>query len=192
LLSIWPVQDNPDLDPRGSPGITRRGDHLEFTGTVPWVGRQTIGEHKGRRVSFGDQVPADDTGSWLHYGPDGISKRDASGAKSWTPAQFEKEARALWFNLRLVQDLLIVAVFFFVVSMLLRFKRVDLPAFGPLRVLARCLIPAGFYSGFIAFFGPGFAANLSIGAFLLVLGMNALLFVLGAEPTREEPVAFEV
>jgi hypothetical protein len=161
---------------------------------VPWVGRQVTGSLKGRRVSFGDRPPKDvpEPPSWVHFGPEGVFQHEPNREKTWSPPEYDREARLLVFNLRLLQDLLIVAVFFFVVTMLLRVKRVDLPAFGPLRVLARCLIPAGFYSGLIAFFGPGVAANLSIGVFLLVLGMNALLFILGAEPAREEHPAFEV
>jgi hypothetical protein len=175
--------------------VARRGDRLEFTGAVPWVGRQGSGEQAGRRVSFGDTVPVSDPepNSWLHYSPDGITKHDAaSGTTTWSPAEFERKARIGWFLIRLVQDLLIVAVFFFVLTMLLRVKRVELPAYGPLRVLARCLIPAGVYGGLLAFFGPGLAANLSIAAFLLVLGMNALLFIMAAEPARDEPLPFDV
>lgn len=161
---------------------------------MPWAGTQVSGSLKGFRISFGDQPPKEtpEPQSWLHFGPEGISKRHPGGSTSWSPAQYEKEAKLLVFNLRLVQDLLTVSVFFFVLTMLLRVKRVELPAFGPLRVLARCLIPAGVYGGVPAFFGPGLGAYLSIAAFLLVLGMNALLFIMGAEPARDEPLPFEV
>jgi hypothetical protein len=194
-LPIWPPQGNPDLEPAGSPGVVRRGERLEFIGTVPWVGKQALGEQAGRRVSFGAQAPEEEPEpkSWLHYSPDGITKRDPqTGTTTWSPLEFERKARIGWFLIRVVQDLLIVAVFFFVLTMLLRFKRADLGGLGPLRVLARCLVPAGAYSGILAFFGSGLAANLSVAVFLLVLGMNALLFVMGAESARDEPLPFDV
>jgi hypothetical protein len=174
--------------------VRRQGDRLEFIGAVPWVGKQVTGSLKGRRVSFGDQPPKDvpEPPSWVHFGPEGIFKHEPNAEKTWSPPQYHKEARLLAFNLRLVWDLVSVSLFFFVVTMLLRFKRVELPAFGPLRVLARCLIPAGVYGGLIAFFGTGHATNVSIAVFLLVLGMNVLLFVMGAKPTPEEPLPFEV
>jgi hypothetical protein len=78
-----------------------------------------------------------------------------------------------------------------VISLLLRFKGVLVPPFGPLRVLARCLIPACVVSGLIAFLGSWELADLAAYAFVVVIGMNAIVYVLGAKPeTPAEP--FEV
>src|ERR1051325_3818455 len=47
---VWPAADDPAIEPRGSPGVSRVGNRLTFDGQVPFVGtdRQT-----GGRVTFG-------------------------------------------------------------------------------------------------------------------------------------------
>jgi hypothetical protein len=185
LFPVWPGPDSRELDQPGSPGVKRNGQRLEFTGTLPWVGRHKQGERAGRRVSFGDAPPDEDPPprAWEHYAPDAVIVHGPQrGTQTFTPTEFERTVRFNYFNLVLLQNFLITAVFYFVISLLLRFKRVDLPPFGSLGVLGRCLIPACAYSAVFAIFSTKLAATLAVCAFLLVLAMNALLFILGATP----------
>jgi hypothetical protein len=194
-VGVWPAADNPDLDPRGSPGVARNGDSLEFAGPVPWSGRQVEGELKGRRVSFGPEVP--ETGpspdAWLHYSPDRVvAHTPKSGTTSWGPIEFERKARIGYLLICFLVDFVIASVFFFSLTVLLRIKRVELPAYGPLRVLARCVIPACLYQAAATLAGPRLPAYAPVAIFVLVVGMNAILFVLGAKPAPEEAPPFEV
>jgi hypothetical protein len=182
---VWPSADNRQLDKPGSPGVTRNGDRLEFAGQVPWSAHHAAGAHKGRRVSFGAAPPESQPApeSWEHYAPDAVTVHSAEGGtKSLTPEQFERKARLGYFVLTFLLDFLILAVFFFVLSLLLRVKGVAMPPLGPLRLLARCLIPACLYSALIVFAGGWKMSNVAVGAFVVVLGMNAILFVLGSKP----------
>lgn len=173
--------------------MTLSGDRLEFQGAVPWVGRYAAGEHAGRRVSFGDVPPAEDPApeSWEHYAPDAVILHGAKGTTTLAPVQFQRNARLGYFVITFIQDLLIATVFFFLVGILIRFKRVSRPGAGPLVVLARCLIPACLYGAAFNIFGTGLAGTLSVGVFLLVLAMNALLYVLGTTPDTTA-AAFDV
>jgi hypothetical protein len=188
FFKVWPAADNPELDRPGSPGVTRRGDRLEFTDTRPFSARHTSPDRQGHRVSFGGATPDDDpeSDSWEHYGPDSVVLHSArKGTTTFTPSDFERNARLGFFVLMFVQNLILATVFFFVVAALLRVKRVVLPSFGALHVLARCLIPACAYFAILMIFGTRLTATLAICAFLVVLGMNALLFVLTARPAPE-------
>jgi hypothetical protein len=187
-FDVWPGRDNPDLDRPGSPGVTRIGSTLRFDGQVPWVGRHTSPRRQGHRVSFGDAPPneAPEPKTWEHYTTTGVLLHgENKGTESLDPIEFERKARLGYFVITLVQNLLIATVFFFVVTMLLRVKRVSV---GALHVLARCLVPAAVVSGLLLLIP---SPTVSAAAFLLLLGMNALLFVLWERPAAE-PEPFEV
>jgi hypothetical protein len=193
-VEVWPRPDDPRLDQPGSPGVVRNGSRLEFTGPVPWSARHASGRRAGRRVSFGTAPPAEtpEPASWEHYAPDMVTLHGPeNGTISLSPEQFEFRARLGYFTTMIVAHFLIVGVFFFTLSVLLRFKGVTLPAFGPLRLLGRCVIPASAFSAIVAYLGGPPLIELAIGAFVAVMGMNAILFVLGARPAVE-PAPFEV
>lgn len=192
---VWPAAGNPDLDKPDSPGVARNGAKLEFTGTVPWVGRHRQSERAGRRVSFGDRPPDEDPppSSWEHYAPDGVTIHGpTSGTRSFTPVEFERTVKLNYAVIMFVQNLLIAGVFFFVVTMLIRVKKIGLPPFGALRVLARCLVPASILSAVVASFGTKLATALAVCTFLVVLSMNALLFVLRPAPPLPQEPSFDV
>ena len=115
-----------------------------------------------------------------------------SGTTSWLPSEFERKARIGYLLICVLVDFVIASVFFFSLTVLLRVKRAELPAWGPLRALAQCTIPACLYQAAVTLAGSRLPSYLSVAVFVLVLGMNTILFVLAAKPAPPEAPPFEV
>ena len=166
LGSIWPRPDNPRLEPRG---ISRRasatGDRLEFTGGVPWIGTQVSGRAAAAASRSATQPPdarprAEQ--SWVHYGPDadhrqrdsgesevlgarGVERKRRHGSSSFNPSRAGPAHRR---------------------GVLLRphdaapgQARRALRPTGRSACSRAASFPRASTAGFVAFFGPGLAAN---------------------------------
>ncbi len=185
VTPAWPGSNDPALEPAGSPGVIRNGDRFEFIGTVPWTGRQKVG---GRAILFGDSAgqPAP-AAPYIHYTSNGIVVREKTSVETVQPVEAERRARMVAFALVLTQSFIFGVLFLFVVRLMLRARRFDIPFPGQLALLARAFIPATLVSGVVAAVVPQSLSAL-VPQFVLAGLFSANVLLVTSNPELRTPV----